>query len=91
MASSNYTQKIRDGEDVYFDLPRNVILPKDPSLYMTLPWLPKYTWSKLSYLIYGDTDKLYLLLAANDLTNPFEKPDTFRFLLPEYLKRIRFA
>jgi len=89
--SDNYTQKIElDDGTIAYDLPRNVILPEDESKYIRAPWRSHYSLFKLSYLIYGDTSKFYLLMAANGITNPYQELKTFRFLRPDYLNEVRF-
>jgi hypothetical protein len=83
-----YRFKIQDGDDVAWDLPRTVILPKEPEKYGSAPWREEYTWFKLSHMIYGSKDKVYLLLAANNLTNPWSKLDQVRFLMPDFVKEV---
>ena len=73
---------------VDWDLPRTPVLPDGSEKYAIAPWKPHYTWFKLAWMIYGDFNKVYLLLAANNLTDPYEPIDEFRFLRHEYLSEV---
>ena len=88
MANISYTTKIRDGNNIYYDLPKDVFLPEDSSKYITIPWRHHYTMQKLSHWIYGSVDYVWLLLKCNETTNPWESKDKVRFLHPDYLSEI---
>ena len=83
-----YQFKILDGDDVAYDLPRKIVLPTEQAKYAKAKWQANYSLYKLSYLIYGSTEFVWLLLACNKLTNPYQKIEEFSFLLPDFLNEV---
>lgn len=85
-----HTKTITVDGNTYYDLPRTVKLPQEETKYLTADWKEQNTLFKLSYLIYGNVNKYWLLMAANNVTNPYDMPKKFRFLRPEYLGEVSF-
>lgn len=70
----NYTQKLQlDDGTIAYDLPRNVILPEEEYKYVRVPWFSHYTLFKLAYMLYGDVNDFYLIMAANRTYKPLSR------------------
>lgn len=89
---NNYDIVLSDGEDIFWYLPKKVILPTQIEKYITTTWVPEYTLFKLSYRTYGNAELYWLILAANNIINPWsiKLGDKIKVLLPQYLNEIRF-
>lgn len=92
MADASYTQKLSVSGSIFYDLPRNIVLPTDNALYAIAPMKSHYTLFKASNWIYGDVDHCLLLLACNGLTNPYDFPKlkSFKFLMPQFVNQISY-
>ena len=92
MAIRQYNLKIKDGSDMYWDLPRrDISIPVESYKYITTRWNDKeYTWNRLSYMVYGNTKYYWLLLKVNGLIDPLsvKDGDLIRILLPKHLNEI---
>ena len=92
MALKQYNLKINDDGDMYWALPSKVTLPSESYKYISTPWNDSdYTWNRLSYMVYGTSDYYWLLLAANNITNPYavRNGKKIKILLPQYLNEVK--
>lgn len=91
MALNRYDSQVTiDGDRYYYRL-SNKELPQDSSKYIMTKWSNDYTWHRLSYLVYGDTELYWILLKANNILDPTSiKPgDQVRILKQEYLNEVK--
>lgn len=90
MALEQYDVKLPLDGDLFWYRPKKFTLPTEAHKYLLSRWNKDYTWFRLSYLVYG-TDELYwLLMATNDITDPYgmEEGDSVRILLPDFLNEV---
>jgi hypothetical protein len=89
---NNYQTRINDNGDIYWYLPYKVILPTEDKKYISTIWNSDYTLSRLANRVYGDASLYWIILAVNNITNPFEikDGDKIKILLKEYVKEIGF-
>ena len=85
-----YKRKVNDSGDLYWFKQTDINLPIESYKYATTKWNENYTWSRLAYLIYGDSNAYWVILKANNLTNPHavKVGQKIRFLLPKYINEI---
>lgn len=90
MISQHRMKVAANDGNVYWYLPGKIILPTASVKYWSGYWLPEYNLHTLAYRIYGSKSLVWLIMAANDLINPWslEAGDTFRILLPKYLSEV---
>jgi hypothetical protein len=84
---------VDDNGDVFWYLPQKITLPTDSSRYLPGIWQEHYSLSTLANIIYGDKNYYWLILKANNLTNPWQlkKGQKFKILKPDYLNEIVYG
>ena len=89
----NYLLILKDDEgNDFYDLIRSIRFPENPLdvLYVAHQYSGE-EWTKLSYLYYGTINLYWLILAFNNIDNPFQKYDngkTLKIPKPEIVKDI---
>lgn len=91
--ATEFPFKFDDGGNRFYYLPQKVTMPTESGKYWRGPWLGHYSLSWLSYIVYKDKNLYWLILAANNLTDPFQLKvgRDFRVLLPKYLPEVQYG
>jgi len=81
---------ILDNGDILNYLPRKITMPAETAKYWTGVWQSHYTLTSLAYKLYGNKSLYWLIIEANNYTNPFlfSVGRQFKVLLPEFLNEI---
>jgi hypothetical protein len=64
-----YNTFIYDG-NLYANATR-VSLPTESHKYQVVPWQANYSWGWLADTLYGDAKYFWILMQANNITNPY--------------------
>lgn len=90
MALQRYNAKLSISGDKFWYRPASVEIPLEAHKYIQSTWNPDYSLFRLAYLTYGRADLYWLIMRANDITDPysFKDGDKFRILLPDYLNEV---
>jgi hypothetical protein len=88
--SNNYTGSYPYSGDTFFDLPKRASFPIESYKYLNVVWSSDTTWQRLSYMVYGDKSMWWLIVAVNNLTDPWDikEFDEIKVLLPDYLSEV---
>jgi hypothetical protein len=72
----NYFFRLKDEEqNEFYDLTRSISFPKNPlDVLYTIHEYSGEEWTKISFEYYGTIHLYWLILAFNNIDNPFEKP-----------------
>jgi hypothetical protein len=90
MAFNRYSKKLVYDENKFWYRPDDVKIPEESYKYISTYWNDNYTWFRLSYLVYGNAELYWLLMMANNITNPYgiKNGDKIRVLLSDYLNEV---
>lgn len=90
MALEQYGTKLSLGGNEFWLRPKTFTLPPESSKYIQTKWVESYSWFRLSYLVYGTVDLYWLLMAVNNITDPYSirLGDSVSILLPAFLNEV---
>lgn len=85
-----YNTKVKIDGQVAWHRPKAVEMPIESYKYIQTKWNPEYSLFRLSYRVYGTPEYYWLIMAANEITNPFclKNGDPIKVLLPKYLSEV---
>jgi len=90
MALDLYDQKLSIEGNLFLDLPNKFTLPIESSKYIASIWNSNYTLYTLSNIVYGRRDLYWLILVANNKSNPYDftEGEQIKILLPKFLNEV---